>query len=466
MRVLFACYPAHAHFYPFATTAWALQSAGHDVRVATFHGLTNIIAAAGLTPVPLGDPDSIEARFLEDAGLPSAGDEIDRYAQALAIEPHERDAWDVFYQYMLLPCGDYLRPDRPEAAQLVEFTRTWQPDLVIYDPTFPIAAIAAKACGAAQARFLLGPDIYAWSLDRLAAYREQVLAAGLDENPLGSMIKPVAERLGVEMGDDLLYGHWSLDAVSPGLRMPTSAKTVPVRYVPFAGASELPGWLYEKPQRPRVAVSLGVSTRQAYAGSHVRDEAERGENAFEFEANPEVVRLTMLMEALGELDVEVIATLSEGQLAGIPPLPANVRAVHYLPLPQLLPTCTALIHHGGIGTLAAATGAEVPQLIFDTGEAARVVVTVQEDGSIEYAMPDKKVEATWTSTFVMDHGAGERLNHKTQSVEEMRKLIQQVLENQSYRDGARALHDEWLATPGPNDIVPTLEVLTAHHRSR
>lgn len=466
MRVMFACYPAHAHFYPLVTTAWALQSAGHDVRVASFHGLSDMIAAAGLTPVPLGEPGSIEARFLPDAVLPSPTDEIDRYAQALAIEPHERDAWDVFFQYMLLPCGDYLRPDRPEAADLVEFARTWQPDLVIYDPTFPIAAVAAKACGAAQARFLLGPDIYAWSLDRLASHRQQVLAAGLDENPLASMIAPVAARFGVEMGDDLLYGHWSLDAVSPGLRMPTSARTVPVRYVPFAGATELPSWLHAAPTRPRVAVSLGISTRQAYAGSHVRDEAERQENALSIEMNPEVSRLTMLMEAVDGLDIEVIATLSEGQLAGIPPLPANVRAVHYVPLPQLLSTCSALIHHGGIGTLAAATGAEVPQLIFDTGEPARVVVTVQEDGSIHYAMPDKKVEATWVSTFVCDRGAGERLNHKTQTVEEIRKLIRQVVENPSYRDGARALHDEWLATPGPNDIVPTLETLTAHHRSR
>jgi hypothetical protein len=465
MRVLFACYPAHAHFYPLVTTAWGLQSAGHEVRVASFHGLSDMIASAGLTPVPLGDPDSIEARFLPDAVLPSPGDEIDRYAQALAIEPHERDAWDVFYQYMLLPCGDYLRPDRPEAADLVAFARAWQPDLVIYDPTFPIAAVAAKACGAAQSRFLLGPDIYAWSLDRLASHREQVLAAGLDENPLASMIAPVAARFGVELGDDLLYGHWSLDAVAPGLRMPTTAKTVPVRYVPFAGAAELPDWVHAPPARPRVAVSLGVSTRQAYSGSHVKDEAVE-ESALTIEMNPEVSRLTLLMEALEGLDVEVIATLSEGQLAGLPPLPSNVRAVHYLPLPQLLPTCAALIHHGGIGTLAAATGAEVPQLIFDTGEPARVRVTVKEDGSVEYAMPDKKVEATWVSTFVGDRGAGERLNHRTQTVEEIRKLIRQVVENASYREGARSLRDEWLATPGPNDIVPTLEILTAHHRRR
>jgi len=465
MRVMFACYPAHAHLYPLVTTAWAMQSAGHEVVVATYRGLADTIAAAGLTPVALGAPGSIEARFTEDAAIPSGGDEIDRYAHALEIQPHERDAWDIYYQYMLLPCSDYLRLDRPEAGELIAFARTWQPDLVVYDPTFPIAAVAAKAAGAAHARFLLGPDIYGWSLDRLASHRHRVRAAGLEENPLAAMIQPVAERFGVEMGDDLLYGHWSLDAVAPGLRMPTTARTVPVRYVPFAGASALPDWLRTRPTRPRVAVSLGVSTRQAMSGSHVRDDAQFDTSAG-IEWNPELSRLSMLMEAVGELDIEVVATLSEGQLGGLPHVPANVRAVHYLPLPQLLPSCAALVHHGGIGTLAAATAAKVPQLIFDTGEAARIGITVADDGTVEYSLPDKKVEATWTSTFVSDRGAGARLDHKTQSVEEIRKQVQQSVEDPSYQEGAQDLYDEWLATPGPNDIVPTLEVLTAHHRTR
>lgn len=466
MRVLFACYPAHAHFYPFVTTAWALQSAGHEVRVASFHGLADTIAATGLTPVPLGEPGAVEARFAEDAAIPSSGDEIDRYARALDIEPHERDAWDVFYQYMLLPCGDYLRTDRREAADLVDYARAWQPDLVIYDPTFPIAAVAAKASGAALARFLLGPDIYGWSLDRLAARRSQVLAAGLEENPLASMIRPIAERFGVEMDDSLLYGHWSLDAVAPGLRMPTTARTVPVRYVPFAGAAELPGWLTSAPERPRVAVSLGVSTRQAVSGSHVRDGAGELDGAPAIEMNPELSRLTMLMEAVDGLDIEVVATLSQAQLAGLPPLPRNLRAVHYLPLPHLLSSCSTLIHHGGIGTLAAATAAGVPQLIFDTGEPARIGTTVLEDGTVEYSLPDKKVEATWTSTFIRDRGAGDRLDHKSQSLTRMRALIDEAARTSTYHDGARGLREEWRATPGPNDIVPTLEVLARHHRTR
>lgn len=44
-------------------------------------------------------------------------------------------------------------------------------------------------------------------------------------------------------------------------------------------------------------------------------------------------------------------------------LPANVRPVGYLPLHQVLPACSAIVHHGGVGTTAQALAAGCPQLI-------------------------------------------------------------------------------------------------------
>jgi UDP:flavonoid glycosyltransferase YjiC (YdhE family) len=45
------------------------------------------------------------------------------------------------------------------------------------------------------------------------------------------------------------------------------------------------------------------------------------------------------------------------------PLPAGVRHIPFAPLRELLPNCTAIVHHGGIGTTAAALAAGTPQLI-------------------------------------------------------------------------------------------------------
>ena len=43
--------------------------------------------------------------------------------------------------------------------------------------------------------------------------------------------------------------------------------------------------------------------------------------------------------------------------------PASVHHADYVPLAALLPRCAALVHHGGVGTLAEALAAGVPQLV-------------------------------------------------------------------------------------------------------
>jgi rhamnosyltransferase subunit B len=51
----------------------------------------------------------------------------------------------------------------------------------------------------------------------------------------------------------------------------------------------------------------------------------------------------------------------------VPALPATVHHETYAPLSRLLPRCAALVHHGGIGTLAQALAAGVPQLTMPMG---------------------------------------------------------------------------------------------------
>jgi len=60
------------------------------------------------------------------------------------------------------------------------------------------------------------------------------------------------------------------------------------------------------------------------------------------------------------------------------PLPASIRHVSYAPFSLLLPSCAAIVHHGGIGTTSQALAAGVPQLIMPMAHdqpdnAARVV---------------------------------------------------------------------------------------------
>jgi UDP:flavonoid glycosyltransferase YjiC (YdhE family) len=68
------------------------------------------------------------------------------------------------------------------------------------------------------------------------------------------------------------------------------------------------------------------------------------------------------------------------------------------------------------------------------------------------------------SGVVARYGAGDRLDHQLMSVSELRDRIERVLNGPSFREGAAALREAWAARPSPNDIVPTLEKLTAEHR--
>jgi len=423
MRILFVVWPMAAHLYPIVPLARALQAAGHETRVASHPALVEEITAAGLTAVSVGTPDTMPS--LSEVGdhvLPE--EERNRLAKAFNVTGADEHAWFMFSYFALAGARIFHSPSGtsdgaiPGTDHLVDLARDWEPDLVLWD-MWPAAAIAARVTGAAHARFLWGPDYCGWARQRYlqlggAAWTGQ-------QDPLTEAVTEAAQRHGVTVDDELLLGQLTLDPTPMALRLDTSAPTVSMRRVPYTGTDVVPDWLHQRPQRPRVAVSLGMSGRE-YATNRAL--------------------ITKLLEMVAGLDVEVIATLNEVQLAG-QRVPDNVRALDYVPFNQLLPTCSAIVHHGGSGTVMAAVAHRVPQLI-------------EEEG----------LESATYAPYVMRHGAGLTLDHKRQSVDVMRARLLRVLREPSFRTGADTLHAEWLTMPSPRDVVPVLEELTQHHRLR
>ena len=54
MRVLFTVNPEKAHYFAMVPLAWALRTAGHEVRVASQPRFADEITQSGLTAVPVG----------------------------------------------------------------------------------------------------------------------------------------------------------------------------------------------------------------------------------------------------------------------------------------------------------------------------------------------------------------------------------------------------------------------------
>src|SRR5262249_22585177 len=76
------------------------------------------------------------------------------------------------------------------------------------------------------------------------------------------------------------------------------------------------------------------------------------------------------------------------------PLPSFVRHVEFAPFQQLLPHCAALVHHGGVGTVAKALATGTPQLVlpfaFDQADNA---VRIQRMGVGDLLKPRQRTGA-------------------------------------------------------------------------
>ncbi|MBZ2409382.1 activator-dependent family glycosyltransferase [Streptomyces sp. L06] len=423
MRVLFTTTPEKSLFQQMVPLAWALRTAGHEVRIASQPSFAETITRSGLTAVPVGNersgrrlaglhPERTEA---ERDGLPSP-----YHAAERPLEQCDYDDLRAGYEQVV---AQWHKTDNfPITADLVAFARAWRPDLVIWEPLTYAGAIAATATGAAHARLL-------WSIDVLGLARERFLAlkerqpADKRSDPLAEWLGGYARKYGGEYTEAMAMGHFSIDQFPASLRMTAAGhEYVPMRYVPYGGPVSVPRWLWEAPAAPRVALTLGIAATNSFAG-YIADVSD-------------------ILDSLADLDIEVVATIAESEQAKLRAVPDNVRVVSYVPLHVLLPTCSAVINHAGPGTFLTTALNPVPQVAvpydFDEPELAR---RAEAQGSVLAIRADRATGA------------------------KVRADLLRVLNEPRFTEAATALRDEFLALPSPNALVPRLEQLAAAHRT-
>ncbi|MGQ0842063.1 activator-dependent family glycosyltransferase [Actinokineospora sp.] len=432
MRVLFVTCLNKSQMYLMAPLAWALRTAGHQVRVASQPDLVDDIAGLGLTPAPVGAlmarlKDELAEAEPEEEAVVADADPTNRtkpVQSAYGWDDPASEFVDMATDFFPILTTDSFLDD------LVAYARAWQPDLVIWNTLAFAGPIAARVSGAAHARHL-------WGVDALAQLRAGFVAAQAERgaealpDPMAAWLGPKLERYGHTFDEEMVLGQWTIDPAPPSMFHPTGAGVhyVPVRQVSFNGPASVPDWVHEPPKRRRVCMTLGFSHRDSHGV-----EASAGE----------------LLEAVADLDIEVIATFSAKQLDSLTRVPDNVRAVEFVPLGVLLPTCAAIVHHGGPGTFATALEHGVPQLI----------------------VPGTYWHEKWwapvaQANCVEDRGAGVYVADSDQlTAQRLRTELERVLGDPSFARNAERLRVDLLGVPSPNEIVPLLEKLTAEHRSR
>ncbi|MFC4001138.1 activator-dependent family glycosyltransferase [Prauserella oleivorans] len=413
LRVLFATIAHNTHFYSMVPLAWALRAAGHEVRVASTPGMADVITRAGLTAVPVGRDPAPQALRTEHApGSPTVD-----FTDLLPGPDHE---WLLGFHTMLVPTFFATLNDDALVDGLVEAARAWEPDLVVWEPLTLAGGVAATVSGAAHARLLWGPDVLGLARQQFL----EVLATQPPErrdDPLAEWLGWTLERHGHEFSETVVRGHWVIDQEPPSVRLPVDQRTVPMRYVPYNGPAVVPDWVFERRHPRRVCVSLGVSARSGRGSS--------------------TVGVGDLLAALSEVDTEVVATLDATQRQGLGAVPDNVRLVDFVPLHVLLPTCSAIVHHGGAGTWGTALRYGVPQIL----------------------VPEIW-DAPLRGRLLSDLGAGLVQSVGELTPDSLRDKVMRALDDPALAGAARALQTELAAEPAPTEVVGELERLTRRYR--
>lgn len=422
MRVLFTTFAARSHFFAQVTVASALRTAGHEVLVASQPDLVDDIKAAGLTAAAVGPVLDLEQGMQQSSV--NLGDDGNLGGLAMSGTRHDELTWPKalgMFTAMTSFVFQNVCPE-PMVDDLVDLAVAWKPDLVVWDPLTFAAPIAATVCGAAHARLLFGPDQVARNR---ADFRRLLLDQPPQQrdDPLMDWLLWTLQRTGgatADLDERAVVGDWTIDPTPSSMRAPLNLHYVPVRYVPYNGPAEMPSWLRQPPTHPRrICVTLGVSLGESPDGGMIAAD---------------------LMAAVDGLDVEVVATLSPDLRDRVGTLPANVRAVDFVPLNALLPSCAGIVHHGGSGTFMTALSHGVPQLI----------------------VPDMLWDSMEKAHALADSGAGVYINDP--SAQQLRERITHLLDDPSFAAQAARVRAEIIGTPSPNDIVPVLEKLTAVHQ--
>jgi len=304
------------------------------------------------------------------------------------------------------------------ADDIVQLARAWQPDLVISDPLVMAAPLAARAAGVPLVHLQWGPAI------RLRA--DQFPCSGASPDLWPDDLRDLYARHGVEPAAE--HAAATVDPCPASLQYDGAIPgRIPARLVPYNGTGDAPRWLTEPPRRPRICVTWGTTSTTL--------------------AGREGFLVPLILDALAGFDVEVVVaiTAADRPLLG-DDLPGQVRVAENLPLHLLLPSCDAIIHQGGGGTMLTAASFGLPQL---------VVAGIGDSVVIDMANGERIAAA----------GAGVSLNWADASTETITAGIKTVVSDQATRQAAHNLRDEIHAQPAPAAIAIALRQLTTRQQA-
>ena len=138
--------------------------------------------------------------------------------------------------------------------------------------------------------------------------------------------------------------------------------------------------------------------------------------------------------ALADEPLDVVVTVGAAQdPAELGPLPQNTTVERFIPQAELLPGCSAVVHHGGCGTTFGALAHGLPQVVLPQGADNFINADLLEQAGAAVALQPDEVHAG-----------------------SIRDAVRRVLGDAGYAAAGRRLATEIAAMPAPEEVAAAL----------
>ncbi|WP_328406319.1 DUF1205 domain-containing protein (plasmid) [Streptomyces sp. NBC_00390] len=405
MRILFTTFPWHSHHFPMIPLEQACIAAGHEVRVASTPGLAPVIAASGLPAVSVG-------RDVDLAGLSN-----DRSRAAWHVQQRWPQDWPMHPErlgddhFAMIESLGRMQTVMASAMcdDLLDFARSWRPDLVVHDAVTLAGPVVAAALGVPNVSHLWGTP---------GPQRIQMRRLGSEPLPEYAALH---ERVGAPLRAEPTA--W-IDPCAPGTRYPIGSTCRQMRYVPYNGPGSLPDWPLAPRRGTRVCVTWGATS------TALRGNAVAG-------------LISQCVQAATSIADEVVVAVTEQTAGSLQPVLGHerVRVATGLPLHLFLSGCDLVVHHGGAGTSMTAAVAGVPQLVIT-------------------ARPEPTVNGTRLAAVgAARHFLTSEVPEDVDGVGMLRSEMAEILGFPGYQSAARTLAEGIRTQPSPAAVVAELEAV-------
>lgn len=388
MRILFTTHPAYGHFHPLLPVAEAARAAGHEVAFAVSERFRKVIERLGFLVITAG------LNWLE-SDHSSIPDEL---------RPPPDCSLEVFFAQQFLSA---TAP--PLARDVVIASESWMPDIIVRERTEFGGALAADILGVpcvaiqVASPSLMTPEMLAVMAEPYNAARTRL---GLSPDP---------GLAALEGQTVLVFAPPSLH--DPDVPLPPNLVSLRPASADRTAEPDLPAWAQALgEERPLVYATLGTVFNDPTYG---------------------LPFFPAIIEALAEEPVDVVITVGpevDPGYLGTPP--ANVRVERYVPQSLLFPRCSAVVCHGGYGTLLTAVEHGVPLVVVPYGA-------------------DQPINARSVERL----GIGRVVHENDVNADRMREAVRSVLKDPRWRIEMVRIRDEMEALPRPAHAVTLLEGL-------